>query len=153
MERSEVLQEQVRKLKSINAKLTESVHTLTDQLEKKKKELALARKAATTAASAPSVASLKRPLSATRDKKEKQEVEVVIGATHFQHHAQVVKKLPEIEQDGTNWQETAMKLQARLNAAQEQLAQLKDEVARLRNTPAAASKVVRNMNKLLVRFI
>lgn len=99
-------------MKNINAKLQESVHTLTDQLEKKKKELALARKSAATS-HASVTGSLKRPLSATRDRTQKPEVEVVIGPNHHQHHAQVVHKYPEEELDDTNWHETALKLQAK----------------------------------------
>lgn len=154
---------------SLNSKLQESVHILTDQLEKKKKELALARKSA-AASHASATGSLKRPLSATRDRSQKPEVEVVIGPNHHQHHAQVVHKYPEEELDDTNWHETALKLQAkcvrlcvfsagtlsvglitlarfltnlyRLNAAMEQLSQLREENARLKNTPAAVNKVV-----------
>ncbi len=107
MERSEVLQEQVRKLKGLNHRLQESVLTLTDQLEKKKKELALSQKKALSGS--------KRPLSATMNRSQKPEVEIVMGPNH--HHPAPAPAEPikvQRETDDTNWHDTAMKLQARL---------------------------------------
>lgn len=107
----ESLYEHIAKLKSANSALSTKNKTLLEQLEKKKRELALSKRP-----------TARRPPSAPTVKGE---VDVVPGRTG--------KAEPQAPQeDESNWFEIAKKFKARLATAEEQLLKLREENEKLR---------------------
>jgi DNA repair exonuclease SbcCD ATPase subunit len=110
---------------------------LVDQLEKKKREMAALKRSTSTKKSNSEVLASKENLM--------QDVEIRAGPTHFQTQTQTKNldnTIANVNPSATdsNLLEVARKYKARLTAAEEQLSQLRDDNARLRqesnNLPA-----------------
>ncbi|KAJ1428031.1 hypothetical protein B484DRAFT_396992, partial [Ochromonadaceae sp. CCMP2298] len=124
----ESLQELNNKLKAQTSAFGLKNKTLTEQLEKKKRELTLARRP--TAGMAGTVRR-----SGTAPMMGRPEVEIVAGPS-----SRTSAMEPMAAPVDGNWMEIARKLKARLASAEDQLAQLKEEGLRLRANGNNAGK-------------
>ena len=146
------LSDQISKLKRQNNGLVEKNKQLIDQVERKKREVTAAKRSAQTPLGAP-----KRTGMASTTKENHPpappEIDIKPGATHLRQTQQRTGNIFESPVPMTNGNatpaaaavtdsnllEVARKYKARLTAAEEQLSQLKDENARLRQEPMIAA--------------
>ena len=146
------LSDQISKLKRQNNGLVEKNKQLVDQVERKKREVTAAKRSAQT----PLVAAKRTGMASTTKENHPPappEIDIKPGATHLrqtQRTGNMFESPAPMNVNGnatpaaaavtdSNLLEVARKYKARLTAAEEQLSQLKDENARLRQEPMIAA--------------